>query len=173
MTKVINFFGAPGCGKTTTALGLSYFAKRDGFSVEYVAEVARELAYLGNLRETRQYEIMVAQYNRVACLIDKVDFIITDSPVLLSYVYTNDVNIHRMAVDRHNQFNNINFNISRSHRYYNDAVRIHSEQQSEFIGEKIDDCLRIEKIPSIPVQSEEIREDWFYYILSRMNKQTI
>ena len=173
MTKVINFFGAPGSGKTTTALGLSYFAKLEGFSVEYVSEVARELAYHGNLKEARQYDIMMAQYNKVSCLIDKVDFIITDSPVLLSYVYTHDVTIQRMAIDRHNQFDNINFLLSRTHRYYNDTGRIHNEQQSDFIADRINDCLRNEKIPSIPIQSEEVQDAWFYYILSRMREQTI
>jgi RecA/RadA recombinase len=173
MTKVINFFGEPGSGKTTTALGLSYFAKLEGFNVEYVSEVARELAYTGRIETVRQYDIMIAQYQRVAALNKKVDFIITDSPLMLSYVYTYDVNVRTITIDRANEFDNVNFLLCREHEYFLDKGRVHDERQAEFIRDRIDDMFLIEKIPYIKLRSRGVREAWFYHILSKMSEQSL
>jgi hypothetical protein len=38
---MIGFIGAPGCGKSTTAFGLCYRLKQEGYPVEFIAEYAR------------------------------------------------------------------------------------------------------------------------------------
>lgn len=45
MTKVINFFGSAGAGKSTQALGLAYNLKMRGLKVEYIPEYAKELVF--------------------------------------------------------------------------------------------------------------------------------
>ena len=153
MTKVINFFGEPGSGKTTTALGLSYYAKLEGFSVEYVSQISRKLSYLGLLKENI----------RVKNLIDKVDWIVTDSPVLLSYIYADnqDVITRRHVLDFHRKLDNVNFLLER------DQCRV--EDKHDWIEE----MLLIEKIPFIRIRRREVDKNWFYNILSMMREQFI
>ena len=87
--KVINLFGGPGSGKSTTAAGLFYKMKMDGINVELVTEYAKELAYDGTLELMldRQEVIFAEQNQRLHRLRDKVDFAIIDSPLLLSHIY--------------------------------------------------------------------------------------
>jgi hypothetical protein len=39
---LIGFIGAPSCGKTTTAIGLVYRLKKEGFVAEFIPEAARQ-----------------------------------------------------------------------------------------------------------------------------------
>jgi len=88
MTKVINIIAGSGCGKTTTAAGLFYEMKKLGLSVELVQEFVKTWAWQGKeiVRED-QPTILDEQHNRETMLYNKVDFIITDSPIILSPVY--------------------------------------------------------------------------------------
>lgn len=88
-TTVINLFAGPGAGKSTTAAGLFYLMKCKDLKVELVTEYAKELAYDGLLNGTaqQQYEIFDEQYARMKRLQGKVDYIITDSPILMQFMY--------------------------------------------------------------------------------------
>lgn len=47
MTKIINFIGGPGVGKSTTALGVAYNLKKRRLNIEYVAEYAKDVTWEG------------------------------------------------------------------------------------------------------------------------------
>ncbi len=87
--KVVNLFGGPSSGKSTTAAGVFYFMKLQGYKVELVTEYAKELVYDGmlELMLDRQEVIFAEQNQRLHRLRGKVDFAIVDSPLLLSCVY--------------------------------------------------------------------------------------
>lgn len=90
MTKVINFFAGPGAGKSTTAAGLFFEMKCLGLKVELVTEYAKELAYAGLLRNRRMANAWTThktQCARQELLRGKVDFIITDSPLIKDISY--------------------------------------------------------------------------------------
>lgn len=42
LSVLIGFIGAPGCGKTTTALGLTYRLKKEEIAAEFIPEAARQ-----------------------------------------------------------------------------------------------------------------------------------
>lgn len=44
-TIVINAFGGPGSGKTTSCMNICAELKKQGFNAEYVQEYAKELVY--------------------------------------------------------------------------------------------------------------------------------
>ena len=90
MTQVINFFGGPGAGKSTTATGLFSFLKQKNIRCEYVSEYAKDITWeeTHKLLEN-QVHIFSEQLRRQWRLINKVDYIITDSPLLLSSIYYN------------------------------------------------------------------------------------
>ena len=88
MTKVINFFGGPGVGKSTIASGIFHELKKKDCNCEYVSEYAKDVVWEGttNLLEN-QIHVFSEQLRRQWRLINKVEYIITDSPLLLSSVY--------------------------------------------------------------------------------------
>lgn len=87
-TKVINLFGGPGVGKSTTAAELFYNIKKRHLKAELVREYVKDWAW--EHRKVGQYDqIYIAgkQCRRESMLYGKVDIIVTDSPILLSPFY--------------------------------------------------------------------------------------
>jgi hypothetical protein len=89
MTKIINFYGGPGVGKSTLAAFTFAHLKDAGVETELVAEYVKQWAW----EEKRpvqldQFTIFGHQSRREYPLFGKVDVIVTDSPVLLCGYYT-------------------------------------------------------------------------------------
>jgi len=88
MTKIINLYGGPGIGKSTTAAYLYYRLKRLNKSVELVQEYVKEWAWENrNIKPFDQIYFFGKQVRKESMLFGKVDYVITDSPVLLSLCY--------------------------------------------------------------------------------------
>jgi len=88
MTLVINMLGGSGIGKSTTAAGLYYQMKLAYQNVELVREYVKLLAWQG--QEIGQYDqvnIFGEQCKLEHSLYGKVDFIVTDSPIVLAPIY--------------------------------------------------------------------------------------
>lgn len=85
---VINLFGGPGCGKSTTMARLFADLKTRGYNVEMVSEFAKDLVY-EQRQETMKDELYIfaKQHHRMFRVNDKVDIIITDRPLLLTNIY--------------------------------------------------------------------------------------
>jgi adenylate kinase family enzyme len=86
----INIFGGPGSGKSTAAAGVFYKMKLSNIKVELVTEFAKQLVWENRLKDMQtQQEAMFAEQNyRMHILRGKVDYLITDSPLLLSNIYS-------------------------------------------------------------------------------------
>ena len=88
MTRVINLLGGSGLGKSTTASLLYGEMKQRGYNVELVREYVKEWAWAGKaVGKHGQSIIYGQQLQRDTDLYGKVDFIVTDSPLLLCPVY--------------------------------------------------------------------------------------
>jgi adenylate kinase family enzyme len=87
-TKVINLVGAPGAGKSTIASQLFSRMKWEGYDVELVSEYAKELVWEERM-ETMKNEVYLfgKQHQRLFRLKNKVQYIITDRPLILSQFY--------------------------------------------------------------------------------------
>lgn len=86
--KVINLWGGPGSGKSTTAAALFSAMKKRGLKVELVREFAKDLTYqkdYGSL--TNQLYVTGQQDHRLRSLVGQVDYAITDSPLPLALAY--------------------------------------------------------------------------------------
>ena len=87
-TTCINLFGGPGSGKSTMAASLFAALKNRGKSVELVGEYVKKWAWQGRqVKPTDQIYILGKQASAEASLYGKVEYIVTDSPVLLSGAY--------------------------------------------------------------------------------------
>jgi hypothetical protein len=122
MTKVINLIAGPGAGKSTTAAGLFFRMKLAGIKCELVTEFAKELTYDENWADLkRQIYVMAEQERRQRRLLGKVDYIITDAPLLTGIEYISDpidrVAVEKATVELFEQYDNINITVVRSKPY--------------------------------------------------------
>ena len=147
-TTVINAFAGPGAGKTTSCLEIAEKLKKQGFVVEYVQEYAKELVWdnrtdLLNGSPENQFNILKEQLTRVDRLYGKVDFIVTDSPVLLNSTYlANDIPEYNIAVQElYNHFDNFNYFVDRDISKFEVEGRIHNLEQSLKIDEELKNTL--------------------------------
>lgn len=109
--KVINLIGASCSGKSTTAAGLFYKLKLEHVNCELVTEYAKDLTW-EDRKKTLANSIYVLgkQYQRLDRLRDKVEYVITDSPLLLNIVYnTRYNNLNNLVLELYNSFDNDNF----------------------------------------------------------------
>lgn len=148
MTTVINLFGSSGSGKSTTALGLAYQLKMQGYKVELVTEWIKEKIFSEDFSVMKdQLYIFAKQRRKQFILQDKgLDFIITDSPLVLSSFYgrkynTIDSLIESVIFNEFSKFNNLNFFLKRTHPF--DPVgRMETEEQSDEDSKIMSDFLR-------------------------------
>lgn len=85
MTLIVNLYGGPGTGKSTTA-ALTFGKLKDaGVNCELVTEYAKELVWEG--REIYQPYVFGKQWMKIQRLQGKVDVAISDSPIMLTAIY--------------------------------------------------------------------------------------
>lgn len=131
-TKIVNMIAGPGVGKSTTASALFAKLKAAKVSCELIFEVAKEATWEEHHKLLQnQHYIFAEQFRRQWRLINKVEYVITDSPLLLSAVYfeqfvqQSDVGFTlsyvELVKDFYNetfkQFNNVNIMLPRVKAY--------------------------------------------------------
>lgn len=156
-TIVINAFAGPGAGKTTSCLEVAEKLKKQGFVTEYVQEYAKELVYDNNLimldgHYEHQFDILKEQVKRINRLYGKVDFILTDSPVLLNNTYlnedkgTNDYVAYCENVKKiYTLYDNFNYFVERDKSAFEEG-RIHNLEQSIVIDDELKNTLHNNQI---------------------------
>jgi len=150
-TTVINFFAGPGAGKTSSSFTLASELKWRGINIEYVPEYAKELTW-GSEWETldNQLHVSVEQYKRIKRLNGKVEFIITDSPIILGVNYLKNEHSYKdsfkdVIFNCFNEFNNVNYFLYRKKKYLNKG-RTETEEESIIIDKKIETFLLLNGI---------------------------
>ena len=87
-TTVINLLGGSGLGKSTCAAALFSEMKMQGYHVELVTEFVKNWAWQGRIPSGYdQVYLFGKQAQSESRLYGKVDYIVTDSPLLLSAFY--------------------------------------------------------------------------------------
>jgi|SRR5271157_460874 len=158
--KVINLFGGPGSGKSTIAAGLFYEMKLLHKNVELVTEYAKDLVYSETfhaLKKNQQF-IFAEQNRRQKILKDKVDWAITDSPLLLSHVYgdLDDVTTEAffaLVSETFQSYDNVSFYIKRPEQF-SEIGRAHNLSQSEEIDVAIFKVLQEEYEPFFYIKAD-------------------
>ncbi len=150
MTICVNMFAGAGAGKSTMATTLFGLLKHHGVNCEYVSEYAKTLAYSGrlNLKPLNQLKIFANQHERQFILNNKVDVIITDSPLPLSTVYNTEHNnlFNALVLHEFRKYDNINFYIKRIKEFIQNG-RKGSKRDATEIDKKTLKMLENEQIP--------------------------
>lgn len=174
--KVINLFGGPGVGKSTTAAGLFYEMKKAQLNVELVTEYAKDAVWEKryNLLDDQLY-IFAKQHRRIARLAEHgIDWVVTDSPIALGLVYLKPDTLGPLFPDLvmqvFNGFENHSFLLRRSFGY-NPVGRAQKDlEEAEQFDRKVTALLdqysvRFEAIPG--------GEAAVGYIMDRVVKPTL
>lgn len=141
-TKVINLYGAPGAGKSTGAAYIFCKLKLAGVECELVREYAKELVWAESEEIENQADIFSEQLFRQAILEKKVQYIITDSPLLLSIIYNSNPYLeisgfYEEVEDVYNYFENINYFVNRTKQFNPNGRVQDSPEESDKIANKI------------------------------------
>ncbi len=145
-TLVINLFGGPGTGKSTTAAGVFHHLKLLGVNCEMALEYAKDKVWEDSAHVLdNQLYVFGKQFHRIWRLLGKVDIIVTDSPVLLSILYYEDKNpfFPEMVVFEHSRLNNLDVLLGRVKKY-NPAGRLQTEEKARALDDKIKGILEVE-----------------------------
>jgi adenylate kinase family enzyme len=141
VSKVINFLGAPGSGKTTVASDLFSKLKKDGYTVANVPEFATELIQQGRSHSVEcQPYLFGEQVHRLeSCVQYGYDFIICDSPLLLSAIYDRgySTSFKQVILDTYIRFNNITYFMKVRPESYNQHGRLQSLRESLEVEQQI------------------------------------
>lgn len=182
MSKVINLFGGPGAGKSTMQSDLYSLMKKEGKKVEMVREVAKKWAWdkrpIGPLD---QLNILGEQIKDESELYGKVDFIVTDSPILLGAFYMNynhnqsfmtDMVLQYMKFAEQNGVKYYNFLLNRKGVPYKSFGRFQSEEKAKDLDLSLKDYLNLNKVEY--VETELGGDDRIYEIAYKFlySKQT-
>jgi hypothetical protein len=136
-TIVINLYGGPGTGKSTTASGVFHELKLAGLNVELASEWIKEKVWseLGNVGKNQLY-VFAKQHNRLWALNGKVEYVITDSPLGMSHYYGEKAGepdeFFSLVSKKIKDFNNIHIFLNRT-KVYNEAGRFQNEEQAKEI----------------------------------------
>ena len=169
MTKYINLFGGPGTGKSTTAAALFVEMKKAGYKVELVTEVAKDFVWEDRSTTLSiQPYITIKQYRNLIRLKDKVDYVITDAPILLGCVYADLYASHLPAsykqfiVDLHKQELDPSVNIVLRRAFdYDSTGRYQTEKQAEGIDAAIVEVLQSSGSVWTPLNPKTMGIDYF------------
>lgn len=131
---LVNLFGTPGAGKSSGAAYIFSQLKMAGVNAELVTEFAKDKVYEENKEVfNNQAYIFGKQFFRLTRCQNKVDVIVTDSPLLLSVFYNTDPilgdNFNALVTDVFRSYTGLNYFLYRD-KPYNPNGRFQTEQQS-------------------------------------------
>ena len=160
MSKLINLFGGPGIGKSSIASGLTYKLKKKHITCDNPYEFPKLLAWDENHSAIRdQLYVLANQHRGIVKSYGKVDYIILDSPILLSLTYKNYYKSNqypatlygdtfdKLVLETFNQYENINILLERGEGNHNEKERYQSLDESMELDKAIELSMISNNIP--------------------------
>jgi nicotinamide riboside kinase len=181
MSIIVNLYGGPGTGKSTSASYLFYRAKAEGINAELVREYVKEWAWEGRVPGPfDQLYFLGKQVRKESLLYGKADLIITDSPVLLCTYYSKKYGppylaegVEKAVSGHYDQtidhgHKHLHVLLSRS-KPYNASGRFQTEDQAKVLDTEIADLLKehAEKVLNVGTNQSHL-DSLFDYIKEEM-----
>ena len=163
---VVNIIGGPGCGKSSMTASVFSYLKWNDVNCEMALEYAKEVVWAKaeNLLRNQLF-VFGQQHNRIYHLLDKVEVVITDSPLLLSIIYDTkrNPNLKALVLDEFSKYNNVNYLLTRKKKY-NPSGRLQTEEEARGIDSELRELLKNYAIPhkeiaGLPENAQTIGKD--------------
>ena len=147
---VINLFGVPSAGKSTGAAYILAQLKMKGINAELVTEYAKDKVWENNEEVFKhQAYLFGKQSYRIGRCRDKVDVIVTDSPLPLNIFYNKDPvlgeDFNRTVMNVFNSYDNLNYLLLRV-KPYNPIGRHQNEEESNALKQPMVNLLNSRNI---------------------------
>ena len=147
---VVNLFGTPGSGKSTGAAYIFSQLKMAGINAELVTEFAKDKVWENNEEVFKNQAYMFGkQCFKMSRCKDKVDVIVTDSPLVLSVFYNEDKILgeafNQTVMNVFNSYKNLNYLVYRT-KPYNPKGRLPSEEEADALKQPMMELLKNRKI---------------------------
>lgn len=168
MSQIINIFGGPGIGKSSIAAGITYKLKKNHISCDQPYEFPKLLAWDDNHSAIQdQLYVLANQHRGIVKSYGKVDYIVLDSPILLSLTYRNyykgteypsslyGESFDKMVLDTFNQYNNINIVLDRADGVHNNDERYQNLEESKELDGVIENSLIKNNIPFYKIKVDD------------------
>lgn len=138
---VVNLFGVPGAGKSTGAAYIFSQLKMKGVNAELITEFAKDKAWENNTEAIKnQAYLFGKQSYRMSRCREKVDVLVTDSPLPLSILYNQDEvlgeDFNRTVMNVFRSYTNLNYLLLRD-KPYNPAGRFQTEEESDALSKPL------------------------------------
>ena len=138
---VINLFAEPSAGKSTTAAGLFFLMKQKGYNVELISEYAKQCVWEDRKKTLDdQLYITAKQNHQLERLRGKVDYVITDSPLILGILYSRNSSrypsFHKLINEVFSSYKNVNVLLKRV-KPYQPIGRLQTEEQAKAVREEL------------------------------------
>ena len=152
---LVNLYGAPGSGKSTGAAYIFSKLKMAGVDAELVTEFAKDKVWEESKAPFDNQAYMFGkQYFRISRCADKVDVIVTDSPLPLSIFYNSTPilgkEFNEMVMKVANSYERMDYLIYRV-KPYNPNGRFQTEAESNKLADDLVDFLDFYEIDFKPI----------------------
>lgn len=145
-TIVVNLFGGPGSGKSTGAAYIFSRLKMAGINCELITEYAKDKTWEKNMTalSCQEYILGKQSYRMKRCA-DKVDVIVTDSPLPIGLFFNDDPAFEnsefvKTIMNLFKKYDNRNYLLARN-QSYNPIGRNQTQEEADNIGDQIQDFL--------------------------------
>lgn len=142
---VLNLYGGPGTGKSTSAAMIFAMLKQSGVNAELVTEFAKDLTW-HRRQKTLDDQVYVfgKQQHKLHMLRNQVDVVVTDSPLLLTLHYGQDTyeSLRDLAVEVYDSHDNIDVFLNRTKKY-NPIGRTQTEEEARIVDVSIQNILDV------------------------------
>ena len=171
---MVNIYGGPGCGKSTTAAGVFALLKIHKVNCELVTEYAKDLTWEGRTQTLEdQLYILAKQHHKIFRLPDSLEVVVTDSPIIFAGLYSENPLIKEIALQYFMEQNNINFFLDRV-KEYNPIGRSQTEEEAKELDVRNkqlleDEAINYRMVPGNYVGTNEITNT----ILRLLNKNIV
>lgn len=170
--KVINLFGGPGTGKSTTAAYIFHELKCAGLDVELITEYAKDIVW--EKRQTLftdQVYICAKQNRRMERLVGSgIDVVVTDSPLILGALYTPDdyyQNFKPLLIEMFKSYkSSLNIYLHRGFDY-NPIGRNQTADEAKAIDTNIIDLLKETNVP-IHYSTNQQNAQWKHNLMAEI-----
>lgn len=164
-TTVINLYGGPGTGKSTTMAGVFYILKSHGVNCEMAPEYAKEKVWEKSLHILdNQLYVFAKQHHTLTRLLGQVDVVITDSPLLLSLYYGDQESkaFHDLVVEEYKKIERFDVFLTRK-KAFQPIGRLQTETEAIAIDDRLRAILQehgvqYEVYPAVPESAYHIAD---------------
>jgi tRNA uridine 5-carbamoylmethylation protein Kti12 len=178
MALIVNQYGGPGRGKSTTAYKLIGMLKANNYKAELVVESAKEASYTNSLHKLQDQVYLIAKHNNdLRILENQVDIIVTDGSLLNCLAYcTEDQKIEKaLAKELYSRFNNIGFIVPRKENYMKygrsqtreEAVELDKKIFDSLFFLPVNECIDLQHLEG---NDEEVLNTIYKHVIDRVNK---